>query len=83
MSGLYELYIYAQLIKNYRKENIGFQVSGYEKTAVDFIKKDEQLIIDAKYKPQYAHSDAGMLDDIRQISGYARDKKILENAWYQ
>ena len=78
MSGLYELYVYAQLIKNYGKENIGFQVSGYEKTAVDFIKKDEQLIIDAKYKPQYAHSDAGMLDDIRQISGYARDKKILK-----
>ena len=77
MSGLYELYVYAQLIKNYGKENIGFQVSGYEKTAVDFIKKDEQLIIDAKYKPQYAHSDAGMLDDIRQISGYARDRKIL------
>ena len=77
MSGLYELYVYAQLIKNYGKENIGFQVSGYAKTAVDFIKKDEQLIIDAKYKPQYAHSDAGMLDDIRQISGYARDRKIL------
>ena len=77
MYGLYELYVYAQLIKNYGKENIGFQVSGYAKTAVDFIKKDEQLIIDAKYKPQYAHSDAGMLDDIRQISGYARDRKIL------
>ncbi len=77
MSGLYELYVYAQLIKAYGKENIGFQVNGYERTAVDFIKKDEKLIIDAKYKPKYDNSHAGMLDDIRQISAYARDKKIL------
>lgn len=77
MSGLYELYVYAQLINTYGKENIGFQVSGYENTAVDFIKKDERLIIDAKYKPRYDNLNMGILDDIRQISAYARDKKIL------
>ena len=33
--------------------------------------------MDAKYKPRYANSNSRIIDDIREISGYARDKKIL------
>ena len=34
--------------------------------------------MDAKYKPVYKSSNRGILDDIREISAYARDRKILK-----
>lgn len=34
--------------------------------------------MDAKYKPHYDYSNRGIIDDIREISGYARDWKILQ-----
>ena len=34
--------------------------------------------MDAKYKPHYEDSNRGILNDIREISGYARDRKILK-----
>lgn len=77
MSRLYEMYVYSKLLEAYGNE-IDFQVEGYCKSAVDFIKKDERLIMDTKYKPQYGNSTSGIIDDIRQISGYARDTKILQ-----
>ncbi|MDE7291044.1 MAG: McrC family protein [Treponemataceae bacterium] len=77
MSRLYEVYVYSKLFEVYGNE-IGFQVKGYYNSAVDFIKKDERLIMDTKYKPQYGNSNSGIIDDIRQISGYARDTRILQ-----
>lgn len=77
MSRLYEVYVYSLLIKSYPNQ-IKFQVSGHYNTAVDFIKMDEELIMDTKYKPQYDESNARIIDDIREISGYARDEKILK-----
>ena len=77
MARLYELYVYSKLNAAY-PEQIEFQVAGHCKTAVDFIKEDECLIMDAKYKPHYDYSNRGIIDDIREISGYARDKKILK-----
>ena len=76
MSRLYEVYVYSLLYKAYGKVII-FQEPGYHKTVVDFLKLDEQLVMDTKYKPHYEGSNAGIIDDIRQISGYARDEKIL------
>lgn len=78
MSRLFELYVYSKLREAYG-ENIRFQVQGYQKTAVDFIHTGERLVMDAKYKPQYENSYAGILSDIREISGYSRDLCILEN----
>ncbi len=78
MSRLFELYVYSQLYQAYR-DDIRFQVPGYRKTAVDFIHIGEQLIIDAKYKPKYEKSNAGIMPDIREISGYSRDLSILKN----
>lgn len=77
MSRLYEVYVYSLLHEAYGN-NIQFQVEGYRQTAVDFIKTDQQLIIDTKYKPRYSDGNSGIVDDIRQISSYARDEKILK-----
>ncbi len=46
-------------------------------TQADFLKLDEKLILDTKYKPQYAKSNTEMIWDIRELSGYARDEAIL------
>ena len=78
MSRLFELYVYSKLSKAYPNQ-ILFQVDGYERTKVDFIHKADHIIIDAKYKPQYKKSSEGIIPDIREISGYSRDKEILKN----
>ena len=78
MARLYEVYVYSKLAEVYGTENILFQVPGHGKTAVDFVKLDEHLIMDTKYKPRYQSGDQKMIDDIREISGYARDIKILK-----
>lgn len=76
MSRLYEVYVYSLLVTAFPKQ-IKFQVKGHYGTAVDFLKLDEQIIMDTKYKPRYATSNSGVIDDIREISGYARDEMIL------
>lgn len=81
-AALFELYVYSILKKAYPGQ-IKFQVQGRCKTRVDYIKfgPDEKVIIDAKYKPKYRDSQKGMIDDIREISGYARDEKILSQLY--
>ncbi len=76
MSRLFEVYVYSKLHEAYGN-TIQFQVSGRLKTVVDFIKTDEKLILDAKYKTRYQKHNSPLLADIREISGYARDDKIL------
>jgi 5-methylcytosine-specific restriction enzyme subunit McrC len=44
---------------------------------VDFLKLDEKLIIDTKYKSCYSKNEYN-IEDIRQLSGYARDKGVLK-----
>lgn len=81
MSKLFELYVLSILEEAYPGQ-ICFQVSGYEKTRVDFTKLDEKIVMDTKYKPQYDESQANILDDIRQLSAYSRDEKILNDLKY-
>lgn len=76
MSRLYEMYVLNILRERYGK-NILFQVSGYRGCKADYLHVGEKIIIDAKYKPRYNYSNGGILPDIREISGYARDKRIL------
>lgn len=78
MSRLYEVYVYSKLLDVYDEKQIAFQVEGYNKTAVDFIKIDEKVVIDTKYKPRYNDENAGILNDVRQISAYARDNEIIK-----
>lgn len=77
MSRLYEVYVYSKLYERYG-EAIKFQVAGYGNTAVDFVDTKRKIVIDTKYKPQYAGSNGGIIADIRQIAAYARDRKILK-----
>lgn len=76
MARLYEVYVYGLLQKAY-PGHIKFQVKGHYHTAADFLKIDEELIMDTKYKPHYDISYSGIIEDIREISGYARDEDIL------
>ncbi|MEI6386239.1 MAG: hypothetical protein WCQ50_06375 [Spirochaetota bacterium] len=73
MPKLFELFVLARL----RKEigaSIHFQGVG-RYGAVDFLDVDRRLVIDAKYKPRYA--DEYVIEDVRQVAGYARDVGIL------
>lgn len=77
MSRLYEVYVFSKLHEAYG-ESVMFQVNGERGSIVDFIKKDEQLIMDTKYKNYKKQTSNDLLNDIRQLSGYARDEKILK-----
>ena len=74
MPKLFELYAYSKLHDKY-KEKILFQEHGkYGYT--DFLKTDECMIIDTKYKKIYNKDKRYDIKDIRQLSGYARDINI-------
>lgn len=76
MSLLFEIYVYGKLRDKF-KSNIKYQPNGSYGN-VDFIKTsdddilEDKMIIDTKYKPIYRESKYD-IDNIRQISGYARD----------
>jgi len=77
MSKLFELYVFAQLRKQEYFKFIQFQPQGnYGKPDFILSLPGEQAIIDAKYKPYY--DERYLIDDIRQLSGYARDENILK-----
>lgn len=78
MPILFELYFYAKLIKaNPNKARyINYQFSTYG-NALDFLISDPEsaMIIDTKSKLKYQWSQ--IHEDIRQVSGYARLNKVL------
>lgn len=77
MSKLFELYVLEKLIKTFPSEiTYHFKASGNE---LDYllVKDGDSLVIDSKYKPNYkAKTHKGYHKDIRQVSGYARLKKV-------
>lgn len=81
MSKLFELYVLGLL-----KERYGNQVEYHftkQYNELDFLLNTEQekIVIDAKYKRKYQqHYD---IDDIRQLSGYSRIKKVVEHLGYK
>lgn len=74
MSLLFELYVYSKLKSAY-KDQIDHHVSTYG-NEIDFVKYDEKLIIDAKYIPLW--EDKVHHDNVRQLSGYARNIALRE-----
>lgn len=76
MTKLFEVYVLAQLKKRYQSE-VEFQ---FECNAgiLDYIvvKDKEQMIVDAKYKPRWEY--AKLIEDIRQVSAYARDTNVTD-----
>jgi 5-methylcytosine-specific restriction enzyme subunit McrC len=75
MSKLFELYVLGLLEDKYGNE-VKFQFQG-KGTYLDYLltKADEKKVIDAKYKPKYKTTYD--IEDIRQLSGYARDRKVM------
>lgn len=74
MPLLFERYVYSLLVDRYGKQ-IDFQVSTYG-NKMDFGKKDEHLIIDTKYI--YTWKGDTNHENVRQLSGYARSKKLRD-----
>ncbi len=76
MPRLFELYVYQKLLRaNPNDSRIKYQFSTHG-NYLDFLIKDGQnsIIIDTKYKLHYQHGQ--IHEDIRQVSGYARLKKV-------
>ena len=86
MAILFE--VYALFLFKEAKLNVGYQETG-NRGIVDFLEYDEKIIIDTKYKKIYdSEKQVYVIDDIRQVSGYARDIRLLkklfgeeENKW--
>ena len=78
MPKLFELYVYKKLLENkdlHSKIHYQFGTHGNQ---LDFLisNGENSLIIDAKYKLKYKYRY--IHEDIRQVSGYARLKKVRE-----
>ena len=78
MPKLFELYTLVLLKK--AKINVNYQVHG-NYGYVDFLDYDHKIIIDTKYKKIYDEEKKFNIDDIRQVSAYARDKRLLKNLY--
>ncbi|MGE4385018.1 MAG: hypothetical protein AB7E39_04035 [Endomicrobiaceae bacterium] len=79
MPILFELYVFGLLKEKYHNY-IKYQIQGsYGQPDFILATNSIKMIIDAKYRPTYQeeHKTDNIINDIRQISGYARDKKIL------
>lgn len=83
MSKLFELYVWGLLIPKYGSEVIFQFQSSYGK--LDYLLTKRRMIVDAKYKTYYNEEfktlgkkrKEQIASDIRQVSGYARDTKVL------
>jgi len=82
MSKLFELYVLG-LLKD-SKIDLIYQFQGYYGKP-DFLLPKEKVVLDSKYKTYYKEEFSelsqskkdNVASDIRQMSGYARDKKVL------
>lgn len=75
MPILFERYVYSLLVERYGDRNIGYQVASLG-NIVDFMKLDEHMILDTKYKPQW--EDGVDHENVRQLSGYARHLRLRD-----
>jgi 5-methylcytosine-specific restriction enzyme subunit McrC len=77
MPRLFELFVYRKLLDIYPVTDIHyhFEAKGNE---LDFLitRNDRPMIVDAKYKLQYEKGH--IHEDIRQVAGYARLKKVYD-----
>jgi len=79
MSRLYEIWVWSKLEEKCINK-ILFQESGYYgRQVADFVIRKEKLILDAKYKSKYQNDSYVDIDDVRELSGNARDERLLPN----
>jgi hypothetical protein len=78
MAKLFEFYVLGQLKDKYANNILyGAKEAGGKYGLTDYLLlSDERMIIDAKYKPLYQENRYDP-DNIRQLSGYGRDKGVL------
>lgn len=81
MSKLFELYVFSKLKERFTLHNEVTYHKKFNYLEPDFIVKTKdggfKMVVDAKYKPQYENGNISTAD-IRQISGYARLKKVYD-----
>ena len=81
MSKLFELYVFSKLKERFTQHKEVTYHQKFNYLEPDFIVKTNdgvtKMVVDAKYKPQYQDGNIST-EDIRQISGYARLKKIYQ-----
>jgi 5-methylcytosine-specific restriction enzyme subunit McrC len=81
MSKLFELYVFSKLKERFTEHKEVTYHQKFNYLEPDFIINTNdgvtKMIVDAKYKPQYQEGNVST-EDIRQISGYARLKKIYK-----
>lgn len=81
MPKLFELYVLGMLKDKYFN-SIKFQIQGtYGQPDFVFVSDNVKMIIDTKYKRKY-QQEKYQAEDIRQLSGYARDTKVLSKLGY-
>ena len=81
MSKLFELYVLGLLKDTYSGNALyGAKEAKLNYGLPDYLitKEGEKCIADAKYKLLYNKDGKYDIDNIRQLSGYARDKKVFE-----
>lgn len=81
MSKLFELYVFSKLKERFTLHNEVTYHKKFNYLEPDFIVNakngSSKMVVDAKYKPQYKNGNIST-EDIRQISGYARLKKVYD-----
>lgn len=81
MSKLFEYYVLGLLKKQYPNQGeVKFQLNCHNTHEIDYLldSGETKMIIDAKYKPRYKYKNGIDKEDFRQISGYARLKKVYD-----
>lgn len=82
MPKLFELYVLG-LLKDKYYNQVQFQIKGtYGQPDFILVSENEKIIIDTKYKRKY-QQEKYEADDIRQLSGYSRDTKVLSRLGYK
>ena len=81
MSKLFELYVFSKLKERFTMRNEVTYHKIFNRLEPDYIVKSNdgkyKMVVDAKYKPRYMDGNIST-EDIRQISGYARLKKVYD-----
>ncbi|MDI9341056.1 MAG: hypothetical protein QM534_10855 [Sediminibacterium sp.] len=81
MSKLFELYVYSKLKEKFTMHHEVTYHKKFNYLEPDFIINSNdgtyKMVVDAKYKPRYKENKVST-EDVRQISGYARLKKVYE-----
>lgn len=81
MSKLFELYVYSKLKQEFPLPDEVIYHPTVNRLELDYLVKSKdgqfKMVVDAKYKPRYENNNV-LIDDIRQVSGYARLNKVYD-----